>query len=140
MAKTLVTFALETGHIVTDDYNRIAHLINSAWPGYKAEYVAPGNVQMELKEEQQSTFYCLFYPLGIYCAFGASNIHHAYNKAAKYWGAKKMDNPQELRTICHGELTQTYRLHVGQHEFKGLKKVSHTLMTKCVKAWREENV
>lgn len=93
------------------------------------------------EEKPQHTFYCLFYPLGIYCDFGAENIHHAYNKAAKYWGApKQVGNPYD--DIPHSVINRQCRILVtpnltdmSPHH----KLISHTLMTKLVKAWREEN-
>lgn len=83
--------------------------------------------------EQQQTFYCLFYPLGIYCAFGASNIHHAYNKAAKHWGfvAPTVSVPMSQRNkmICVKDIPP------NASQWQCIKQ---TLMTKLVKAWREE--
>lgn len=104
------------------------------------------------REEQQTTFYCLFYPIGIYCEFGASNIHHAYNKAAKYWGAKpylsEYDKPTNSspHAGCIPVFSQLHRIKVCESE-KAItdcnkygtkyRKVSHCMMTELIKAWRK---
>lgn len=93
------------------------------------------------EEEQQSTFYCLFYPLGIYCEFGASNIHHAYNKAAKYWGAKPATECSSLPEHSRIQRIQVFTdektaLYTG-YPSNTYRKVSHCMMTELVKAWRK---
>lgn len=93
------------------------------------------------EEKPQHTYYCLFLPLGIYCGFGAENIHHAYNKAAKYWGARnQVGRPYD--DMPESKIQRDCRIYVFddiRHVSLTRKEVSHTLMTKLVKAWREEN-
>ena len=95
----------------------------------------------EKKEKPLHTYYCLFLPLGIYCGFGAENIHHAYNKAAKHWGARnQIGRPYD--DMPESKIQRDCRIYVFddiKHVELTRKQVSHTLMTKLVKAWREEN-
>lgn len=125
---------------------KAARILHEVFPHWKVIRPQQELQFTTLEEKPQHTYYCLFLPLGIYCGFGAENIHHAYNKAAKHWGARNQigrpydDMPQ---SIVHRDL----RISVSEKEsdFIGCnnpgkyKQVSHTLMTKLVKAWREEN-
>jgi hypothetical protein len=96
------------------------------------------------KQESESepkclkTFYCLFIPLGIYCEFGAENVYHAYNRAAKLWGAKTSFGTP---IAPNGEYIATHRLMVyqGDKALVNKSKVSHTLMTDLVKTWKANN-
>ena len=87
------------------------------------------------KEELMEEYYCAFVPLSIFCAFGASNIHHAYNKAAKNWGARPADANVDVQFY---NLVPMYRIRVARqiNTFKGLKEVSQKEMTAIIKAWR----
>ena len=105
-------------------------------------YSPDSNILAQTKEEKPlHTYYCLFLPLGIYCGFGAENIHHAYNKAAKYWGARnQVGRPYD--DMPESKIQKDCRIYVFddiRHVSLTRKEVTHTLMTKLVKAWREEN-
>jgi hypothetical protein len=95
----------------------------------------------KVEEKPFHTYYCLFLPLGIYCGFGAENIHHAYNKAAKHWGARnQIGRPYD--DIPQSKVQRDCRIYIFddiKHVTITRTQVSHTLMTKLVKAWREEN-
>lgn len=127
---------------ITDYYPHLSQKVGGSLQNQlNLENAAFSNNIMK-SEKPLHTYYCLFLPLGIYCAFGAENIHHAYNKAAKHWG-KKNPISQDAAIAPKGEYTREHRISV----FDCLKhvnipiyrEVSHTLMTKLVKAWREEN-
>ena len=112
--------------------------------GYKEEHqidLALESPHITKEEKPLHTYYCLFLPLGIYCGFGAENIHHAYNKAAKHWGARnQIGRPYD--DMPESKIQRDCRIYVFddiKHVELTRKQVSHTLMTKLVKAWREEN-
>jgi len=102
------------------------------------ETVPQNKNECKPREEEQTTFYCLFLPLNVYCPFGASNIHHAYNKAARFWGIKgaHYGTYPEFQVIRRQERIS---LLSADCDKTASKLITATLMTKVVKAWREEN-
>lgn len=123
-----------------EEKNRAAHILHAAFPHWG---VIKTQQELSLQQEEKPlhTYYCLFLPLGIYCGFGAENIHHAYNKAAKHWGARnQIGRPYD--DMPESKIQRDCRIYVFddiKHVELTRKQVSHTLMTKLVKAWREEN-
>ena len=120
---------------------KAARILHEVFPHWKVIRPQQELQLTTLEEKPQHTYYCLFLPLGIYCGFGAENIHHAYNKAAKYWGKKNILT-QDVLMAGNGMFTKEHRLSVYQNNSfvcDHYKEVTHTLMTKLVKAWREEN-
>lgn len=123
---------------------KAARILHEVFPHWK---VIRPQQELSLQQEEKPlhTYYCLFLPLGIYCGFGAENIHHAYNKAAKHWGARNPINPEYMDNgviARKGEYTKEHRIAVFndiKHMSVNNRAVTHTLMTKLVKAWREEN-
>lgn len=108
-----------------------AHSYISAVPLHPAtEDLFARKVSPLPRKEEQSTFYCLFYPLTIYCPFGAENIHHAYNKAVKYW---------QYAEIQKGAANKSLIVMNYMGIKAGWIEVSQTLMTKIVKAWVEDH-
>lgn len=124
---------------------KAARILHEVFPHWKVIRSQQELQLTTLEEKPQHTYYCLFLPLGIYCGFGAENIHHAYNKAAKHWGNK--DKVNESYVVAYNTYVKNHRISVSdnEHAFIGCnnpgkyRQVSHTLMTKLVKAWREEN-
>lgn len=100
-------------------------------------YINNESCLQDLPQQTLSTFHCGFLPLRIYTEFGAENVHHAYNKAAKQWGDKKAGDCNLIQYI-----TKEHRLIVNQNEcsFNGttptFTKVSHSEFTAIIKAWR----
>lgn len=121
---------------------KAARILHEVFPHWKIIRSQQEIQFTTLEEKPQHTYYCLFLPLGIYCGFGAENIHHAYNKAAKYWGAKANPNSSYIGGE-HRIQNQIERIQVTDtakwYDSKEYRLISHTLMTKLVKAWREEN-
>jgi len=134
-------------HISRIESLTITRLVNALYPDLvqmtMTSSTEPYQCQLDIesKIQEQSTFYCLFMPLGIYCAFGASNIYHAYNKALKQWGARVYLD--QINTAYHkGDAERLYRISVYSNTsfiHEALKEVKQTTMTKLVKAWREDN-
>lgn len=95
-----------------------------------------GSCLQDPPQQTLTTFYCGFLPLRIYTSFGAENVHHAYNKAAKQWGDRRANG---YLTV---QITKQHRLIVNQYEnsFNGttptFTKVSHSEFTAIIKAWR----
>lgn len=85
----------------------------------------------------QKTFYCHFLPLGLWCSFGASNIHHAYNKAIKLWGAKQTTELQPRE--ASNNVIKTERLSVYP-DLQGCARqvISQPMMTALIKTWRDQ--
>lgn len=125
---------------------KAARILHEVFPHWKVIRPQQELQFTTLEEKPQHTYYCLFLPLGIYCGFGAENIHHAYNKAAKYWGvrgkAESLNEKQNFNRFYKDErisVSMNERDFIGCNNTGKYREVTHTLMTKLVKAWREEN-